>query len=137
MYKPTREDYLLFAQYSDQIDRSVRAEVDACVSVFPSRQPFHAARVMDESEYRQQLARAREAEAHRLNRIVEVPQCSRCGSLTVRPGMCRQCFEAGPLPCPYDTPEPRMTWLGVIWGALVVFALWVRDVLARLTGRAG
>ena len=113
MYKPTREDYLLFAQYSDQIDRSVRAEVDACVSVFPSRQPFHAARVMDESEYRQQLARAQESETRRLD----------------HERMARH--------CPYDTPEPRMTWLGVIWGAAVVFALSVRDVLARLTGRAG
>ena len=121
MYKPTREDYLLFAQYSDQIDRSVRAEVDACVSVFPSRQPFHAARVMDESEYRQQLARAREAEAHRLNRIVEVPATSWHEDDDYRK---------------YDMPEPRMTWLGVIWGAAVVFALWVRDVLARLIWRA-
>ena len=121
MYKPTREDYLLFAQYSDQIDRSVHAEVEACVSVFPSRQPFHAARVMDESEYRQQLARAREAEAHRLNRIVEVPATSWHEDDDYRK---------------YDTPEPRMTWLGVIWGAAVVFALSVRDVLARLIWRA-
>ena len=98
---------------------------------------FHAASVMSQDELKRQRARAMLHEARRLNRIQETPQCSRCGSLTVSPGMCRQCFEAGPLPCPYDTPEPRMTWLGVIWGALVVFALWVRDVLARLTGRAG
>ena len=24
------------------------------------------------------------------------PQCSQCGSLTVRPGLCRQCFETTP-----------------------------------------
>ena len=119
---PSREDYVLFAQYSDQIDRSVRAEVDACVSVFPSRQPFHAACVMDESEFKQRRARAQEAEARRLNRIVEAPATSWHEDDDYRK---------------YDTPEPRMTWLGVIWGAAVVFALSVRDVLARLTGRAG
>jgi hypothetical protein len=34
----TREDHLLFAEYSDQIERSVRNEVDAVCSYFPSRQ---------------------------------------------------------------------------------------------------
>ena len=65
---------------------------------------------------------AQEAEARRLNRIVEAPATPWHEDDDYRK---------------YDTPEPRMTWLGVIWGALVVFALWVRDVLARLTGRAG
>ena len=177
---PSREDYLLFAQYSDQIDRSVRAEVDACVSVFPSRQPFHAACVMDESEFKQRRARAQEAEAHRLNRIEEAqplggvagegefgyghsnresspPQAWKSLRLqgsqsSQEPGQDRSLAGDGAgappqgktwgkqlnaLYCPYDTPEPRMTWLGVIWGAAVVFALSVRDVLARLMGSAG
>jgi len=83
---------------------------------------FHAASVMSQDELKRQRARVMLHEAHKLNRIVEAPETSWHEDDDYRK---------------YDTPEPRMTWLGVIWGAAVVFALWVRDVLARLTGRAG
>ena len=74
---------------------------------------FHAASVMTQAEFKQRRASAQESETRRLD------------------------HERMSRHCPYDTPEPRMTWLSVIWGAAVAFALSVRDVLARLTGRVG
>lgn len=68
---PSREDYLLFARYSDQIDRAVRNEVDACASAFPSRQPFHTP--MPESAFRARLAEAQKREYDHLT-ITEAPR---------------------------------------------------------------
>ena len=73
---PSREDYLLFAQYSDQIDRSVRSEVDAVAMTFPSAQPFHQpAVVLSDAEFKQRRAEAMQREAERALTITEAPQC--------------------------------------------------------------
>ena len=79
---------------------------------------FHAASVMSQDELKRERARAMLHEAHRLNRIEEVPMiCTHCcregckGTCLAQSISHETSWHEDDDYRKYDTPEPRMTWL--------------------------